>query len=67
VERLAAVAVKMGVLVAVVLARVKAVGGDKDNHCNSDCGGPGNNQLLGPMKEMMAVAMVMATETAMMM
>jgi hypothetical protein len=56
--------VKVGVAVAVAVARARAVGGDEDNGSDCNCRGPYNNQLIGPVEETVAAAMVMATETA---
>ncbi len=53
------------VVLAVALARARAVVGDEDNHGNTDGRGSDNNQLISPAEEKMAAAMVLAMETAM--
>ncbi len=60
----AVVVVVMGVGVAVALVRARVVGGDEENSGDSDGGGAYNNQLKGPVEEMMAAATVTATDTA---
>ncbi len=51
------------VVLAVALARARAVVGDKDNHGNIDGGGADNNQLISSAEEKMAAAMMSAMET----